>query len=170
MKRILTAAGSFLWLATVAAFAQTDTPQVRGMPLATLQGPYQYTSGGSRVKGYVVLQPIGASPNLSAAAPDDVVDFQLCESDEHVKVKRALLQKASPCRITGPSMWSSWMLQNGNLVAKGPGNAHETVPIGELPEGWQTIFKPGDPNQVRALSFPSGFGPDTFAIIVKPTS
>ena len=160
-------AALFAVLACAAARAESDkTPQVLGMPLVTLDGPYQYISGGVRVKGYIVAQPVGASPNLTTAAADALIDFQLCDSDEKIKVKRDQLKKSSPCRTTGPSPWVAWIVKNGSLVAKGPSGT--SVPVGALPPEWQSIIKQGDTNEIRALSLPSVSGPDTLAIIVNP--
>jgi hypothetical protein len=164
MNRVLVLAAGFVGLAFSSAVAQSDKTQVRGMLLTTLNGAYEYTSGGVPLRGYIV-----EAASVSQAKAADSVEFRVCNTGKVLQVKRKLLRDSPPCRTPPKSMWSAWIIKQDKLVTQDPGGAFESFGINELPGHLQVLMhSPDKSGEIRAFSFPSTGGDTVFGVITKP--
>jgi len=168
MKRTIAMAGVLVCLAASPVPAETRTPQVSGMNLATAEGPFRYNDAGVPEDGYIIRQAENGSPNRTSMNASTQVKFRVCNSTKVLEVTLAQLSPGGPCPVPSTGPWLAWKLVNGQLVTKAPGGGTKRLSVEVFPTGLQSIIQSGTTGQVHALSFPNASGAQTFAVIVKP--
>jgi len=163
-----------MWLAVAQAQndlaqAQNGPPQVEGMNLVTLEGPYRYDDGGVAVDGFILRPTIAGKPDVSPLHAGAVVRFEICNSDRVLSVRRGSLYHGRCPLGAAPYPWAAWLLKDDQLVASTPDAPVRAVPLAKFTADWQSLIKaPGEADDIRALSLPSASG-ESLAVIVRPS-
>jgi hypothetical protein len=168
---------------TVCAEELTKTPlKINGMLLVTLDGPYQYNSGGVPLYGYITAINVDIKPNdqiaNSSYQATDKVQFHVCKTGKEISVNYGdLTHVKQGCGTSGrtwpetTASWPKWKVDYGKLVVvdqkaswvdvikQGINVQNLTdIPISNLPVGYQSVLSSEKQGKTVAVTVPANDG------------
>jgi hypothetical protein len=157
--------------------------KINGMVVVTLDGPYQYNSGGVPLYGYITALNVSIDPkdnNLSDKSTyqaTDKVEFHVCKTGKEISVAYGdLVHVKQGCGTAGrtwpetTAAWPEWKVEYGKLVvadqkanwqdlklSKKVSNLRD-IPISDLPVGYQSVLSSGKQGKTVAVTVPASDG------------
>jgi hypothetical protein len=163
------------------------------MVLVTLDGPYQYNSGGVPLYGYItalnasIISKDDNSTNKTTYQATDKVEFHVCRTGKEISVVYGdLIHVKQGCGTSGrtwpetTTSWPEWKVNSGKLVVVnqkvnwseiiGPAMAVsklKDIPISDLPVGYQSVLSSEKQGNTVAVTVPASDGTLLLGILPK---
>jgi hypothetical protein len=169
----------------------TAKETVNGMLLVPLEGPYQYTSGGVPLYGYINAFASPTTPkdkDLAGKAtyqPTDKVKFHVCKTGKEISVNYSdLIHVTQGCGTSGrtwpetTASWPEWKISSGKLVAEQKGKTWlqigipvvpnlKDISISDLPVVYQSDLLSEKQGKTVAVTVPTDDGSLLLGILPK---
>jgi hypothetical protein len=186
-----------LLICIVGAQAQERTKaallKINGMVVVTLDGPYQYNSGGVPLYGYITALNVSVNAkdnNLSdkeTYQATDKVEFHVCKTGKEISVAYGdLVHVKQGCGTSGrtwpetTAFWPEWKVSSGKLVAvdqkfdwseiiapTAAVSRLKDIPISDLPVGYQSVLTSEKQGKTVAVTVPASDGSFFLGILPK---